>query len=107
MAPRAKKIFITQLAAGQQFREVFLVSKKTLAETKAGKPYLALGLMDKTGEVEARVWDNAPQYASEAEEGAFVLVVVEAGRDGRFLEPVGQLPSPPRPPLQRRGPPRR
>ena len=40
-------------------------------------------------------------------EGAFVLVVLEGGRDGRYQEPIGQLPGPPRPPLQRRGPPRR
>jgi len=62
------------LTAGQPFQDVFLVSKKSLAETKAGKPYLALGLMDKTGEIEARIWDNALQFAAQAEEGNFVLV---------------------------------
>ena len=70
----AKKIFIAQLIAGQPFQDVFLVSKKSLAETKAGKPYLALGLMDKTGEIEARIWDNALQFDAQAEEGNFVLV---------------------------------
>lgn len=69
-----KKIFVAQLIAGQQFQEVFLISRKSLAETKAGKPYLALGLMDKTGEIEARLWENALQYETQAEEGAFVLV---------------------------------
>ena len=70
----AKKIFVAQLTAGQPFQDVFLVSKKSLAETKAGKPYLALGLMDKTGEIEARIWDNALQFDAQAEEGNFVLV---------------------------------
>ncbi len=40
-------------------------------------------------------------------EGAFVLVVLEGGRDGRFREAIGQFPEPSRPPQQRRGPPRR
>jgi 3'-5' exoribonuclease len=70
----AKKIFVAQLTAGQPFQDVFLVSKKSLAETKAGKPYLALGLMDKTGEIEARIWDNALQFDTLADEGSFVLV---------------------------------
>lgn len=70
----AKKMFVAQLIAGQQFQEVFLVARKSLAETKAGKPYLALGLMDRTGEVEARVWDNALEFEPQVEEGGFVLV---------------------------------
>jgi len=74
MSIQEKKLFISQLTAGQQFQDVFLVSKKSLAETKAGKPYLALALMDRTGEIEARVWDNALQYDPQAEPGNFVLV---------------------------------
>lgn len=74
MLIQEKKLFISQLTAGQQFQDVFLVSKKSLAETKAGKPYLALALMDRTGEMEARVWDNALQYDPQAEVGSFVLV---------------------------------
>lgn len=69
-----KKLFVAQLIAGQQVQDIFLVSRKSLAETKAGKPYLALGLMDKTGEIEARLWDNALQFDAHSEEGAFVLV---------------------------------
>ncbi len=69
-----KKVFVAQLSAGQQLQEVFLVARKSLAETKAGKPYLALGLMDKSGEIEARIWENALQFDAQAEEGDFVLV---------------------------------
>jgi 3'-5' exoribonuclease len=70
----AKKVFVAQLSAGQQLQEVFLVARKSLAETKTGKPYLALGLMDKSGEIEARIWENALQFDAQAEEGDFVLV---------------------------------
>lgn len=78
MLIQEKKIFISQLAAGQQFQDLFLVSKKSLAETKAGKPYLALALMDRTGEIEARVWDNAINYDAQAEVGNFVVVQAQA-----------------------------
>ena len=74
MPTHIKKIFAARLTGGQQFQDVFLVAKKSLAETKAGKPYLALALMDRTGEVEARIWDNALKFESQAEEGTFVLV---------------------------------
>jgi len=69
-----KKIFVAQLVAGQQVQDIFLVARKSLAETKAGKPYLALGLMDRSGEIEARLWDNAQQFDAQAEEGAYVLI---------------------------------
>lgn len=69
-----KKIYISDLEQGQRVEECFLVARKSLMETKAGKPYLALGLMDKTGEIEARLWDNALQYDGEAEVGDVVLV---------------------------------
>ncbi len=74
MTVPTKVLFVDQLVAGQQIQELFLVSRKTLADTKAGKPYLALSLMDRSGEVEARVWDNADQLESQAEEGNFVQV---------------------------------
>ena len=74
MSLPVKTVFVAQLVAGQQFEDVFLVAKKSLAETKAGKPYLALTLMDRSGEVEARIWDNAQHFAEQAEEGGYVLV---------------------------------
>lgn len=78
-----KKIFISQLTAGQQLQDVFLVAKKSLADTRAGKPYLAMTLMDRTGEIEVRVWENAQQYDALIEEGDYALVqaVVKPFRD--------------------------
>jgi len=74
MAGAGKDIFIEDLQEGQQVRDIFLVARKTLAETKAGKPYLALSLMDRSGEIEARVWDNAAAYDSHARVGNYVVV---------------------------------
>ncbi len=78
-----KNVFITALTEGQQICDIFLVARKNLAETKAGKPYLALTLMDKTGEIEARVWDNAAALDVHARVGNFVLTkgVAKSFRD--------------------------
>lgn len=73
-----KKIFISQLEEGQQFSDIFLVSRKMLADTKAGKPYLSLTLMDKTGEIEARVWDNAERFDPLTEVGNFIQLQATA-----------------------------
>ncbi|RUM34572.1 MAG: metal-dependent phosphohydrolase [Desulfobulbus sp.] len=68
-----KKVFIAELVEGQQVRDIFLVARKNLAETKAGKPYLALTLMDRTGEIEARIWENAAGFDDHAQVGNYVL----------------------------------
>ncbi len=54
-----KTIFVSELQDGQRIRDLFLTARKSLAQTKAGKPYLSLTLMDRSGEIEARAWDNA------------------------------------------------
>ncbi len=69
-----KKVFVSGLQEGSRVREMFLLARKNLAETKAGKPYLSLTLMDRTGEIEARVWDNAPALDSVAEVGDVIVV---------------------------------
>ena len=68
------KVFITDLCEGQHVDDNFLVSKKVYAETKAGKPYLALTLMDRTGEIEARVWEGADRYNPLTESGSFIRI---------------------------------
>ena len=54
-----KKVYISGLSEKEQVDTTFLVSKKEMGKSKAGKAYLNLRLMDKTGELEARGWDNA------------------------------------------------
>ncbi|PIE56361.1 MAG: metal-dependent phosphohydrolase [Desulfobulbus propionicus] len=73
-----KKYYISQLTEGQQVDDLFLVSRKRLMETRNGKPYLALTLMDSSGEVEARVWENAAALEALAEVGRVVRVQAQA-----------------------------
>lgn len=58
-----KKIFVEDMREREQVETSFLVTKKDSGVSKSGKPYLNLRFMDRTGEVEARVWDNAEEIS--------------------------------------------
>jgi 3'-5' exoribonuclease len=58
-----KKIFIKDLRERKQVESSFLVTRKDSGMSKSGKPYLNLKFMDRTGEVEARVWENAEEIS--------------------------------------------
>lgn len=57
--------FVAELREKMEFEGAFLVKIIQLHLDKNGRPYLNLILMDKTGEVEARVWENANKLADE------------------------------------------
>ncbi len=75
--------FIDQLQEGGRIDDRFLVKSARLSETRAGKPYLILTLMDKSGELGGPVWDNAEQFQEICKPGEFVHVlgVVQSYRD--------------------------
>ncbi len=54
-----KKTYIKDIKERDQISDLFLVSRKETGISKSGKPYLNLKLMDSTGELEARVWEDA------------------------------------------------
>ncbi|MFH1058825.1 MAG: HD domain-containing protein [Pseudomonadota bacterium] len=56
-----QRISLNELAEGQAVEAVFLLAKKQLMTTKAGKPYGSLRLADASGEVEAKLWDQAEE----------------------------------------------
>ena len=49
--------FIETLREGERVGEVYLCKHKQSALTKAGKPYDSLILQDKTGMLDAKIWD--------------------------------------------------
>ncbi len=55
----AKVRNVADLRAGGPIEGVFLVESKAISTDRRGKPYLALTLADRTGRVEARVWEGA------------------------------------------------
>lgn len=56
-----KNSYIDRMQQGQRFDDLFLVKSIKLGETRAGKPYLVVTVMDKTGEVSGPVWDNVDE----------------------------------------------
>ena len=69
-----KNQFVATLTDKSTVKSIFLVKYSALQSGKTGKPYLNLVLMDKTGELEARVWDDVPQFASMAVRDSFIYV---------------------------------
>lgn len=74
MAFSPKTQFIRDLKDKDTVKGPFLVKFSSLATGKTGKPYMNLVLMDKTGELEARIWEDAATYAGQAVRDAFVWV---------------------------------
>lgn len=55
-----KQLFVRDLSAclKQTITVFFLVRSKETRQKKSGEPYLSMILVDRTGEIEARCWDN-------------------------------------------------
>jgi 3'-5' exoribonuclease len=68
------KKFISEIKDRDQVDSVFLVKEKITAMAKNGKPYLTLRLMDKTGEVDAKIWDNVDQIGALFDKDDFLAV---------------------------------
>ncbi|MCR5145702.1 MAG: HD domain-containing protein [Lachnospiraceae bacterium] len=49
--------FISDLRVGEVVNDIYLVRKKTVALTKAGKTYESLDLQDKTGNCDGKIWE--------------------------------------------------
>ena len=57
----------------------YLVRRKSVAVTRAGKPFMNLVLADRTGELEAKVWDRVETLSSLFQEGDVIRVKARAG----------------------------
>lgn len=80
--------FISDLKDKEQVDACFMLNKKNLRLTKYDKPYLELGLSDKTGKIEGRVWENAEQLNALVDTGDVVRVkgLVEKFREDKQLK---------------------
>jgi len=55
-----KQHFIEDLNTGSSYTSDFAVIKKQTRTAKNGKPYLTLNIADKTGKMQARMWEEIP-----------------------------------------------
>ncbi len=69
-----KTQFLRDLKDKENVASPFLIKFSAVAVGKNGKPYMNLVLMDKSGECEARLWEDVQNYAGQAVRDAFVWV---------------------------------
>jgi len=67
--------FVTEITKNTRVESIFLVKEKHMGVTKNGAPYLSLRLMDRTGDINARVWDEVKEYDALFEKGDFIKVL--------------------------------
>lgn len=69
-----KKLFVKDLEPDPAITGFFLVHEKEVRNTANGKPYLRMELGDRTGTVEARMWDQFDALAKEVRRDDFIKV---------------------------------
>src|SRR5260221_6683332 len=69
-----KTPFVTDLNSEQSITTFFLVHEKEIRNTREGKPYLRLELGDRSGTIEARMWDQFDVAAQDIGRDDFVKV---------------------------------
>jgi 3'-5' exoribonuclease len=69
-----KTSFITDLNSEQNIATFFLVCEKEIRNTREGKAYLRLELGDRSGTIEARMWDQFDSIAKSINRDDFVKV---------------------------------
>lgn len=67
--------YIGTLREGERVGDIYLCKVKQTALTKAGKPYESLILQDKTGTLDAKIWDPNSQGIDEFEALDYIAVV--------------------------------
>jgi 3'-5' exoribonuclease len=83
-------VAISRLRPGQEVSGVFACTRKDRLFTRAGSPYLAIELRDRSGVIQARAFQDADALAGRFERGELVRVSarVERFRDQPVLEVV-------------------
>ena len=69
-----KKVFASQIQEGQAVEDLFMVKDMSRAETRTGKPYLIMTLMDRSGDIAGRLWENADAHINVCQPGSILRV---------------------------------
>ncbi len=69
-----KTQFIKDLKDKDAIHSPFLIKFSATAVGKNGKPYMNLVFMDKSGEIEGRLWEDVTQYVGQTVRDSFVCV---------------------------------
>src|SRR3954471_22268187 len=69
-----KTPYVKEVEPNQTITTFFLVQNKEIRQNKKGEPYLSLSLSDRTGELDARMFDNVAEVMETFERDDFVRV---------------------------------
>ena len=69
-----KQFYVSGLEPNEVVTTSFLVVQKEIRQKKTGESYLSLILADRTGEVEAKMWDNVTEVMDTFEKDDFIKV---------------------------------
>ena len=69
-----KSPFVSELKPNEIATAVFLVHSKEIRQKRTGEPYLSLLLADRTGELDAKMWDNVAEVMDTFDRDDFVKV---------------------------------
>ncbi|MEE9610567.1 MAG: OB-fold nucleic acid binding domain-containing protein, partial [Desulfatiglandales bacterium] len=79
------RLWVKDIREEDHVRGLYMVKVKRMALTRKGDPFLSIILADRTGEVEAKVWERAEELSSVFGEGDILDV---EGRAGSFRNQV-------------------
>lgn len=65
---------VADLEPRQQVTGLFLVQSKDVRQKKTGEPYLALTLIDRTGDIDAKMWDNVAEIIDTFDRDDFIRI---------------------------------
>src|SRR6202165_4711030 len=69
-----KSPYVSELQPNQIIQTSFLVHSKEIRQKKSGELYLSLLLADRTGELDAKMWDNVSEVIEGFDRDDFVKV---------------------------------
>lgn len=91
-----KSPYINEFEVNQQVTAALLVLTKEVREKKSGEPYLSLMLSDKSGRIDAKMWDNVAEVQNAFDRDDFVkikgVVQVHLNRPQLVIHKIRSLP---------------
>src|SRR5260370_31019868 len=71
---KVRKVYVRDLEEKERVQTVFLVTRKARNVGRTGKTFLVLMLADKTGDIDARIFDGIDELEAQFAVGDYVLV---------------------------------
>jgi 3'-5' exoribonuclease len=75
---RVKQVFISDIRKDTEVRDFFLVAKKAIYSSRNNTRYASVKLKDRTGSIEARIWDRTDELCANFERNDIVYVESKA-----------------------------